>query len=371
MPPIADRGDSWDADPYLVGVGNGVLQLHADGAEFRPGRPEDRITKTTAVPYDAAAECPRWLQFLNEVLIAEDGKPDPLLVDFVHRAAGYSMTGVVTEQIFFLLHGLGDNGKSVLLSTLRYVLADYSANAAFSTFEANGRASIPSDLAALDGARLVTASETSEGSRFNEARVKALVHGDRLTARRMYADLFSFDPVSKVWLAVNALPQVRDASLGFWRSVALIPFRATFAEDKVDRNLEASLRREAPGVLRWLVAGAVAWRKRGLRPLPPQVVRATGSYRVDEDAMADFLAARCVLAPTATVKATPFYVAYVQWTAEAGLPEKERLSGKAFGQSMSARFDKRRDSAGYYYSGVGLRPLPPPPPPQTAGVGLV
>ena len=86
---------------------------------------------------------------------------------------GYVLSGATSEQCLFLLHGHGANGKSVFLAILRALLGAYAYNAPFSTFELAGRTDITNDIAALAGMRLVTASETNEGTRLNEALVEA------------------------------------------------------------------------------------------------------------------------------------------------------------------------------------------------------
>jgi phage/plasmid-associated DNA primase len=62
---ITDSGADWDAEPYLLGVANGVVDLRT--GELRPGHPEDRLTMRVPVEYDLKAECPRWEQFLHQV----------------------------------------------------------------------------------------------------------------------------------------------------------------------------------------------------------------------------------------------------------------------------------------------------------------
>src|SRR5262245_53012002 len=51
LPQIADKGLTWDKEPYLLGVPNGVVDLRT--GLLRPGRPEDRITRQARVPFDA------------------------------------------------------------------------------------------------------------------------------------------------------------------------------------------------------------------------------------------------------------------------------------------------------------------------------
>ena len=165
--PIAEAGDRWDLDSWLLGVANGVLNLRT--GDLRPGTQSDCITMTTDVPFDPQATCPRWERFVAEIFAGDDE-----LIDYIQRASGYSLTGDTSEQCHFLCWGEGWNGKTTFQRVQRDVLGDYGANTPFSTLEMSARSSIPNDLAALQGRRLVTASELNEAVRLNEARLKML-----------------------------------------------------------------------------------------------------------------------------------------------------------------------------------------------------
>ncbi len=344
-PPISDAGDRWDADPWLLAAANGVVDLR-DG-RLRPGRPEDRLIMHTTIAYDPEAACPRWLRFLDEVFGS-----DATLIDFIHRAVGYSLTGDTSEQCVFTCHGFGANGKSVFLTVSRALGGSYAYNAPFTTFETQQRASIPNDLAALAGRRLVTASETNENTQMNEARLKALTGGDPVTARFLHGEFFTYQPVAKYWLAVNHRPVVKDDSHGFWRRMRLIPFARRFTDD-ADRHLIDKLMAELPGILAWAVRGAVAWQEHGLDP-PEVVVSETERYRTDSDPLGSFIEERCVVGERYTTGAAQAYHAYTRWAQDQGMTERERLTSTNFGRRMSARFEKRRTKTGKLYIGIGL-----------------
>ncbi|MCE5237147.1 phage/plasmid primase, P4 family [bacterium] len=348
--PIADRGNDWDADPYLLGVPNGIVDLRT--AALRDGAAADLVTKQTTVAYDPQATCPRWSRFLQEAF-ADDGE----LVNFVWRAIGYSLTGAMSEQVFFLLHGRGSNGKSVLLDLLRAVLGDYAANTGFGTFEAANRASVSCDVVVLDGARVVTASETAEAARLNESRLKAWTGGDPMTARALYAMPYSFQPCGKLWLACNHRPRVHDDSLDFWRRVRLIPFTRSFSP-QAEPDLRDRLMAELPGILAWAVAGAGLWIAEGL-PQPEAVVMASQQWQEVSDRLGDFLAQYCEAGENLRVPAGELFKAYQDYCDEAGLPPRERMSSTTFGTNIGERFDKvtlrHNGRPTRQYTGIGLK----------------
>jgi putative DNA primase/helicase len=125
VPPIADPGDTWDRDPFLLGVQNGVVDLRI--GNFRKAAPADRVTMRVRVAYDPSATCPLWLQTLSEIFApqglftaADSGE----MVAFMQRAVGYSITGDCREECCFFPWGDGRNGKGTLMNTLGWLLAD-------------------------------------------------------------------------------------------------------------------------------------------------------------------------------------------------------------------------------------------------------
>ena len=105
---------------------------------------------------------------------------------YLQRIAGYCLTGRTDEQVFFFLHGSGANGKTVFLEVLADVLGSYARTAPLDTFMATRGDRQPIDLAGLDGARMVVATETEAGRPWAEARIKAITGGDRIAVRRLY-----------------------------------------------------------------------------------------------------------------------------------------------------------------------------------------
>lgn len=116
---------------------------------------------------------------------------------------GYMLTGITREHALFFALGTGANGKSVFVNTIAGILADYATMAPIETFTASQSDRHPTDLAALRGARLVTATETEEGRRWAEAKIKQLTGGDAISARFMRQDFFTFTPAFKLFIAGN------------------------------------------------------------------------------------------------------------------------------------------------------------------------
>jgi len=265
------------------------------------------------------------------------------------------LTGDVREQIFLLLHGKGANGKSVLLNILRFVMGTYSYVSPFSAFaQAHGKGGdVPSpELAALKGRRLVTASETREGTRLDEAVLKNLSGGETVTARYLFGKYFSFKPEGKIFLASNHRPKVTDDSLAFWRRCHVIPFEQSFTGTAVDSALDETLQSEASGILNWMLAGCRLWQQDGLQP-PRAVLVASASYREANDALAGFLA-DC-LDPDATdddsTLSRDAFATYSRWADREGLSakaaDKERMGPRTLGEKLEDKgYPRKHTRAG-------------------------
>jgi phage/plasmid-associated DNA primase len=196
----------------------------------------------------------------------------------------------------------------------------------------------------------VTASESSDKVRLNEARIKALTGRDPITARAMYENEFTFEPAAKYWLSTNHKPTVQDDSEGFWRRMHLVPYLQCF-KGREDHHLKDTLRREAAGILAWLVQGALRWRQDGLHP-PEMVKAATEEYRRENEPLTPFLDACTENATGARVKASDLFAAYTTWCAESGFSADSRLNQTTFGRQMKKRFDAVEERHTFY---IGLR----------------
>lgn len=271
----------WDSDPWLMGVPNGVLDLRT--GKLRAGRQDDHITKQAGVRFDPAAKCPRWEQFIREVLSHDDE-----LVTFFRRAIGYTLTGDLREDCWFGCHGSGSNGKSTLFRVLHRILGEYSYVAPFSLVERGQGTRRDFDIAYLQNMRFVMASETREGGVWDEERLKRLSGGDPLHAEIKHGAEFEFMPSHKLWFMFNHQPRVRDHSTGFWRRVRLIPFETKFEGSNRDPQLDEKLDRELSGILTWAVNASMEWQKFGLT-LPEAVRAASTRYELDEDPLSEFI----------------------------------------------------------------------------------
>ena len=347
---LAATIDQWDADPWLLNTPDGVVDLRIGKA--RPHRAEDYITKITAV--GPLGDCPLFLAFLDRITGGDNE-----LASYLQRLLGYGLTGLTREHALFFGYGTGANGKSVLLSTVAGILGDYHRSAPIDTFTATNGDRHPTDLAGLRGARLVTATETEEGRRWAESRIKQLTGGDTVSARFMRQDFFEYRPTFKLFIAGNHKPSLRSVDEAIRRRFHLIPFAVTIPPEERDGDLAEKLQAEWPGILAWMIAGALEWQAGGLRP--PQAVRdATEDYLAAEDAMAAWIDDKCDRDPNAWVSSSDLFASWTAWATAAGEPVG---SQKRFSQTLETRgLTRRKTEVAQGFLGLRLRAKPDPRP---------
>lgn len=346
MSPIASQSSEYNLDPYLLGCANGVLDLRT-GSLLNSNKRE-LVSMSTNVIFDPQAECPRWEQFLEEIF-----DTDKEMINFINLAVGYSLTGEISEQCLFILYGKGANGKSTFLNVLLYVMGDYADITPFTTFLASAYdgCKISNDIAALNNKRLVFTSEAGESSLFNEQRLKSLTGSDKVKARFLRKEYFTFNPTFKFWLAVNHKPNITDNTEGFWRRIRLVPFEQNFSVKNCDTQLESKLLKEASGILNWIVKGCLAWQKNGLI-VPDKVKTLTQEYRRESNVIELFLEEMTVQNPESRIQASALFTVWKSWTAE---HNENPMSMTRFGSKMSSLGYEKQKNGNNYYLGIELK----------------
>ncbi len=313
-----------------------------------PADPDALCTRSTAVPADVGGACPMWRSFLDE---ATGGNVE--LQGYLQRLFGYALTGITREQHLTFIYGPGGNGKGVFLNVLNGILGSYAQPAEMSMFTARLGEAHTTELAMLAGARLVTASETQAGKRWDEARVKALTGGDPVVARFMRQDNFTYLPQFKLVFAGNHQPELRHVDAAMRRRIHMVPF--VTRPSQPDPELGAKLREEWPAILAWAVEGCLAWQREGLNP-PAAVRAATDDYFAEEDAIGKWIDEMCEHGAGALTSLAELFDAWRQYANRMG---EDVGNNKTLAKALRSRgFDttKHPTTRATCFSGLTLRP---------------
>lgn len=340
-----------DRDPWLLNNQNGTLPIERKENSMpglREHRREDYITQICACNYVPGAKHPAWDRFLETAL------PDPETRAFLQKAAGYTLTGSTREECCFLLVGEGRNGKGTFLHVMQTMLNDYATTASFETFLLSRR-DMSAELASFRGKRMVVAQEAGVRATFNEAILKNLTGGDRIKARGLYQNPFEYLPQFKLWLAMNHLPEVRDASPGFWQRIRVIRFPVSFAGIE-DQNLKTELTRPEvlEAVLAWAIEGCMRWQEEGLGTTA-LIETATAQYRDETDSVRLWLDERCEDHKGLTIQSSIAYTDYSDFCKTQNIYPASRA---AFKNSLEAKGFPSKKTNVFFFMGFQLKAQP-------------
>lgn len=350
-PLVTIRATDLDSHAHLLNTRSGIVDLRS--GTIHAHKPEYLLSRICPTNVEMDGPHPRWDAFL-----AETFDSDAEMIGFVQRMFGLALIGDVREHVLPFLHGVGSNGKGVLLLVAQALLGNADnggyAVSAPDGFLMSGRDNVhPTEIARLRGARLVVCSEQTGGKRFDEAKVKRLTGGDLLTGRFMRGDFFDFDPSHLILVASNHLPEVREGGPSFWRRVRLVPFEHVVPPEKRDGELDRKLvDSEGPAILAWMIRGAMRVYADGLAA-PEKVLAATDDYRVSEDALASFIRDECFLGDHYHTRVPEFRVRFEHHCRELGV---EPPSQKAVALRLASEWKIRsgRTKRDRLYHGVGL-----------------
>ncbi len=324
--------EAFDRHKDLLAVANGIINLRT-GEFFEPDEGL-MLTRRLNVSYDADAPAPLWEKFLSDIM-----SDDVEMVDYLQRLVGYGITGRTDEQCFAVLWGTGANGKTVFTATLSHVFNAITTNTPFSTFEVKSGSggSIPNDVAALRGARLVMAAEGEADKPMAEALLKRLTGRDPITARFLHKEYFTFYPNFLMMLATNNKPAFRGQDEGLWRRVKMVKFDRFFTPEERDHRIQDKLEAEAPGILAWAVRGSMKWFEQGLDD-PQKIKEATGDYRINSDPLVGFLPGMYIKdVHSSFLKGSQLFNDYLNWTSEENLNPREIVTRKKFFAMLEER----------------------------------
>lgn len=335
-----------DSDPWLLNCANGTLDLRT--MLLSAHSPADRITKVTRAahkPFEANGVA--WQAFLERVL------PDSEVREYLQRIIGMALQGKVSEHILPILTGTGANGKGTFYSAVLWALGDYGCPAEPDLFmqAKNQHTTGQMDLM---GRRLVVVSESGEGHRLDEAKMKRLTGGDEIKARKMHRDFVSFAPSHTALFITNHLPRVSGDDPATWRRIRVIPFTVSIPKEEQDGELDVTLKLEADAVLAWAIGGWLAYQQRKLLDQPEAVVTATGTYRLDSDVIAQFLDARCHMSPAVRVTARELFAAWDSWRVRDG--QAPEMSKRAFGMNLANRgYASKKSNGETWWEGISVQ----------------
>lgn len=347
---IAFTGD-WDADPYQFQTRNGVLYVgpttgFQKTGSFRTAKKDDYLLKRGGCDYDPQATCTRWKQFLNE--ITQENEEE---ITFLQKAVGYSMTGRTNEELLFVLHGSGQNGKSKFIEAIYSLFGDYALDLKYSNLVAKSTELIGQGQN-LPGKRFVKTDEIKENASLDTGLIKSWTGSTSITVRPFRAPEYTFTATHKLWMSFNDRPLIHDQSDATWRRLRLIPFSYRIPDNKRDNELSSKLNAELPGILNWALEGLALYYEKGLADTP-KMKTAKEDYRSVTNTFEQFLADQCIIGGEGTCTQADFNREYQKWCSEQG--DKPLSPQKLGDRFQQFGIKKERLNSHRFLRGVHLR----------------
>lgn len=305
-----------DKDDLILNLKNCVLDLSGDTPKILEHNADLLLSKCCNASYDPNAACELWEKTINEIMEGSTEK-----IRYLQKILGLCLTGITAEEELYFFYGASTrNGKSTICETVLSILNDYGATISPETLavKANkdSRTASP-DIAKLAGIRLVIASEPPKKMIFDTSLVKTLTGRDRVTAGFLHQNEFCFTPKFKLLINTNYLPTITDQTVFKSGRIRVVSFNKHFGEHEQNKKLKDELRKEANGILNWMISGLYLYRKEGLEP-PAAVRDSTDEYEIDSDKIGRFIS-ECLVKSDKNTSAKDVYEKYSKWCSDSGL----------------------------------------------------
>ena len=352
--------DLLDSNRSLLCFENGVIDIKAK--QFRPGRPEDYISKSTKInyikiDYQRDAEIIAEIEdFMSKVF------PVPELKEYMWDHLASILLGGNQHQKLHMYNGKGSNGKSVLMDLMSQVLGDYKTDAPLSLFtqprQKQGTAS--PDIVALKGCRLFLMNEPCDGDVLYEGPMKEYTSCvEPIKGRNLFGNPITFIPQGQFIICTNTLLKVKATDHGTWRRINAVEFVSHFCENPEKDNEDKPYQFKADSTL--VEEKFPKWREVFMSMLVERVFKTQGKvkeckmvtdysnkYKEREDVISEYISDRILYDKTdktKIIKKTELSLDFKQWYetnyGRQGQPNIKKLHdhfNKAFGdykQSIS------------------------------------
>jgi P4 family phage/plasmid primase-like protien len=313
-----------DTNEWLLCFNNGIWDLK-EGV-FRDGRPEDYVTKSTNIDY-VSIDPVRDATVLAE--IADFMKklfPEPDLEKYMWEHLASVLIGNSVDQTFHNYIGVGENGKSVLVTLLEKCLGEYKGDIP-TTMLTDKRAKVGGltpELVQLKGVRYAVMNEPSKGEKINEGTMKQLTSSlDKIQCRAPFmVEALSYTPQFKLVLLANNLMEIKSQDHGTWRRIRVVDFMSLFTDNPVqgDKDKPYQFKKE-PIVEKFdswktvfmalLIEKAI--KTGGHVEKCQRVLAASDAYRQTQDPISEFIGEKIIIAEGYCLKKTEIQFQFSQW----------------------------------------------------------
>lgn len=223
---VEDLHKLLDINPNLLGVKNGVIELLDKKAVFRPGKPEDYITKKAGVSYRSEYN---WEHpdIKKIVLYFRQVFPQHEVNHHMKKDVASMLYGQNSEKLFRMWIGDTNGSKTIFQRILKYMFGEYYADLPPEFFSATqkGSSGPNPELAQLGrGCRVSFADEPDDDMDFKGARIKKMTGNGSFFARGCGEDGGSIDANFKMFMVLNIVPNISGMDYATLKRLSMIVF---------------------------------------------------------------------------------------------------------------------------------------------------
>ncbi|MCX4095341.1 DNA primase family protein [Nocardia sp. alder85J] len=308
----------------IIACRNGLL--HVENRTLSEHTPAFFNLVSVPFDYDPDAPEPRvWLDFLASVW-----PDDQASVDLLQEYTGYVLSGRTDMQKLLLLIGPTRSGKGTYTRMLKELIgANNACGPTLSSMSTNFGLEplIGKPLAIIADARLGNGSAHTVVE-----RLLSITGEDMLTIDKKFKTPWSGKLPTRFVILSNELPRFGDASGAIANRFLILQMTRSFL-GKEDRTLDARLKPELPGILRWALDGLDRLYRNGRFTVPESSHDAATLMMDLASPISAFVRECCVRGPDVHVDPMALYVAWKAWSEDNG---HRSGSASGFGRDLRA-----------------------------------
>ena len=358
---LGDDDHEWPTSEVMT-FRNGNLHLPSyiaekDEAEcLKPLTPQLFNSNSVKYAFDfRPAEPLKWFEFLRSVW-----PNDQESIDCLQEWFGYCLTQETKHHKLLMIVGVKRSGKGTIARVLEKLIG--SGNYISPKLSSLGT---PYGLWPFVGKSLAIFSDVRLSGRVDTAPIietlLSITGEDHQTIDRKFLSSLTVRLRTRIVILSNDLPNMQDPSGAIVSRMLLLKTVKSFIDEE-NKDLEAELTPELPGILCWAIAGYERLQRNGRFTQPSSSAEASEEFDRISSPISTFVKEACVTGDHRTVRNKDLYDAWKRWATEEGL--KEPGSSSQFFRKLRSAVPSiilvrpRSGEAGGQqrsYRGIGLR----------------
>lgn len=250
---MTERRDAFKETPPAIHFANGMLDLSSRPPRLMSFHPYYYSRNICPIAFDPEAECPR---FINDLLRSALDEDD---IELLQLWSGSVLLGRNPAQRFLLLTGTAGGGKSTLIEIIEKVIGEQNVAQLRTKFLGK-----QFEIYRYLGKTLLTGKEVNAEflSEQDVAVLKALVGNDLLDAEKKHGtEQFQLRGTFNVAITCNSRLRLRlEGDGGAWeRRLVIVEYSKPKPKVRITEFADKLIKEEGPGILNWMVEGAIQY----------------------------------------------------------------------------------------------------------------